>query len=407
MPKVLMLTTDQAIDRRILLEADALTSDGWDVTILAMPGSGPDHPNVVRITATGSTKSPRKEWTILSLYRFARRWISMNGAWAGRLRSAVWRHWISPDEFARRLMLPEALRYSADVVVAHDLPILPTAAETAKHHGAKLVYDSHELYCEQEFEPQLKRMWSAVEERIIRECDTVITVNPSIARELMTRYGLAQVDVVHNAERAEGVAPAKGRLFHQAFGLEAAAAVVLFQGELIAGRNLETLVEAMAAVTQPAVHLVFLGEGALTKRLSRQAEALGLSERVHFHPAVAQDDLLRYSASADLGIIPYRPTCLNNLYCTPNKLFEYVAATVPMLASDLPELRRLIAGNAIGLMVDTASAEAIARAIDSVIGDRAQLERLRSNVMDVRKRLNWAEESKTLLDIFRRLKQPA
>jgi len=406
MPKILMLTTDQAIDRRILLEAEALTTDGWDVTILAMPGSGPDPPNVVRIAANGWTKSLQKEWTILSLYRFARRWISMNGAWAGRARSAVWRHWISPDEFARRLMLPEALRDPADVVVAHDLPILPTAVETAKHHGAKLVYDSHELYCEQEFEPRLQRMWSAVEARTIGACDAVITVNPSIARELMTRYGLARVEVVENAERADGPAPAKGRLFHQAFGLDAAAIVVLFQGGLIAGRNLETLVDAMAFVTTPAVHLVFLGDGALAKKLSRRAENRDVNGRVHFHPAVAQGDLLRYTASADLGIIPYQPTCLNNLYCTPNKLFEYVAAAVPMLATDLPELRRLIAGNDIGLMIDTTSPAAIAGAIDSAAADLAQLRRLRSNVEEARRRLNWSEESKTLVGIFRKLKPP-
>ena len=404
MPKILMLTTDQAIDRRILLEADALTADGWDVTVLAMPGSGPEHPNVVRVTPSGWTTSLQKEWTLLSLYRFARRWISMNGTWGRRLRSLVWRRWISPHEFARRLMLPDALRHPADVVVAHDLPVLPTAAETAKRHGAKLVYDSHELYCEQELEPRLQRMWSAVERRTIGACDAVITVNPSIARELMTRYGLSRVEVVENAERADGPAPAKGRLFHEAFGLDAAVVVVLFQGGLIAGRNLEALVDAMAFVTTPAVHLAFLGDGALTGKLSRRAETLGIGSRVHFHPAVAQDGLLHYTASADLGVIPYQPTCLNNLYCTPNKLFEYVAAGVPMLATDLPELRRLIAGNDIGLMIDTASPAAIARAIDNVIGDRERLEQLRSNVTEVRKRLNWAEEFKTLVDIFRRLK---
>jgi glycosyltransferase involved in cell wall biosynthesis len=404
MPKILMLTTDQVIDRRILLEAEALTADGWDVVTLAMPGSGAQHPNVVRVAASRSTKILQKEWAILSLYRFARRLVSMNGKWVGRLRSALWRHWISPDEFAKRIMLPDALRYPADVVVAHDLPILPTALQAASHHGAKLVYDSHELYCEQEFEPRLQRMWSAVETRSIGACDAVITVNPSIARELMTRYGLARVEVVENAERADGPPPAKGRLFHQAFGLDAAAVIILFQGGLIAGRNLETLVEAMPLVTTPAMHLVFLGDGALARKLSRHAEIRRVKDRVHFHPAVAQNDLLRYTASADLGIIPYQPTCLNNLYCTPNKLFEYIAAGVPMLATDLPELRRLIAGNDIGLMIDTASPAAIARALNGVTADRAEMERLRSNVKEARTRLNWAQESKTLVDIFRRLK---
>jgi len=399
-----MLTTDQAIDRRILLEADALTADGWEVVILAMPGSGPEDGRVLRVAAGGWAGTARKEWTILRLYRFARQFVPMNGRWMNRLKSVVWRHLVSPDEFACRLMLPTALRQRADVVVAHDLPILPTAAEAAAHHGAKLVYDSHELYCEQGFEPRLQRMWSDIERRTIGTCDAVITVNPSIARELETRYGLARVDVVQNAERAMGPAPAKGRLFHQAFGLDAAAIVVLFQGGILAGRNLEALVDAMACVTVPAVHLVFLGDGALARQLTHRAATSGVRDRVHFHPAVAQEALLRYTASADLGIIPYQATCLNNLYCTPNKLFEYVAAAVPMLATDLPELRRLVDGNCIGLMMDASSPQAIARAIDALAADGARRERLRLNVIDARRRLNWAEESKILVDIFCRLK---
>jgi len=74
-----------------------------------------------------------------------------------------------------------------------------------------------------------------------------------------------------------------------------------------------------------------------------------------------------------------------------------------MLATDLPELRRLIAGNQIGLMIDSASPQAIAQAIDGVAAG-PQLGRLRANVIEARRRLNWAEESKILVDIFRRLK---
>jgi glycosyltransferase involved in cell wall biosynthesis len=276
--------------------------------------------------------------------------------------------------------------------------------ETAKHHGAKLVYDSHELYCEQELEPRLQRMWSTIERRVIGACDAVITVNASIAGELKKRYALPRVDVVQNAERTEGPPPGKGNLFHQAFGLDANALIVLFQGGLLAGRNLETLVDAMARVTSPQVHLVFLGDGALARTLSRRARARRTGRRIHFHPAVAQSELLRYTASADLGVIPYRATCLNNLYCTPNKLFEYIAAAVPMLATDLPEMRHLIAGNDIGLMIDTGSPEALAGAIDRAVADGGQLGRFRANLKEVRNRVNWANESKTLVQIFRQFK---
>ena len=73
MPKILMLTTDQMIDRRNLLESDALAADGWEVAILAMPGAAQDHPRVVRAHASVSVSLDTKETAILSVYRMLRR----------------------------------------------------------------------------------------------------------------------------------------------------------------------------------------------------------------------------------------------------------------------------------------------------------------------------------------------
>ena len=101
MPKILMLTTDQMIDRRILLESDALAVDGWEVAILAMPGAAQDHPRVVRAHASVSASLGTRERAIISVYRMLRRRMSLNGAVARRLKSFIWRNLISPDEFAR------------------------------------------------------------------------------------------------------------------------------------------------------------------------------------------------------------------------------------------------------------------------------------------------------------------
>ena len=48
------------------------------------------------------------------------------------------------------------------------------------------------------------------------------------------------------------------------------------------------------------------------------------------------------------AVVPYQATCLNNFICTPNKMFEYIAAGLPILANDLPEMRKFIAGYDIG-----------------------------------------------------------
>lgn len=401
---ILMLTTDQAIDRRILLQAAALDADGWDVTVLAPPGpQAADEPCVVRVGSSAAAPPPRGSAAVLRAYRLVRALVPADAAWLSWLRNATWQHLLPPDVFLQRLFAPAAAGMRADIVVAHDLPVLAAAASIAAHHRAKLVYDSHELYCEQELPEATRRMWAAIERREIGACDAVITVNPAIAGEFARRYGLASVHVIQNAAPATVEPPASQRLFHAAFGLDPSVQIVLLQGGLSAGRNLEALIDAVPLLASPAIHVVFLGNGQLERSLAARAGAAGVAGRVHFHPAVHFRALDAWTASADVGVIPYQPTCLNNLYCTPNKLFEFVAAGLPMIATDLPELRRLIAGYDIGRLAGTGSPPELAAAIDALLGNPSEVERLRRNLIEARRRLNWASEAERLVAIYRGL----
>lgn len=403
-PSVLMLTTDRQIDRRILLQADSLQEAGWHVRILAMPADSPlaDDARVIRI-GSGANHRPRRESLVLSVYRSVRRHLAMNG-WPMRLlKQAAWRFAIDQEKFYLRLFLTDALRMRADVIVAHDLPMLAVARTVAETFGAHLVYDSHELYCEQEFPDWLKRRWARIESRHVHACRQVITVNASIARELERRYRLDDVEVIHNAERIEPDLRRGDYLRHH-FGLTSAARILLYQGGLSAGRNLEQLVSAMALVDLPHIHLVLLGDGQLGEQLQRRISRLGLRQRVHLHRAVAQRELLEVTASADAGIIPYQATCLNNLYCTPNKLFEFIAAGIPILASDLPELRRLIDGNGIGQVGDLSSPPEIAAQIMAFFAQAEALQTWKGRLDDVRRQISWQQEGERLKQIYEKLK---
>ena len=231
----------------------------------------------------------------------------------------------------------------------------------------------------------------------------VITVNQSIATELERRYGVSEVKVIYNAERSFNI-PARSRRFHEAFGLSADKKVLLLQGGLSAGRNLEVLVDAMRHVQNPSVVLVVLGDGLLLRSLQNKALAVELRERVYFHPAVPQKDLLTFTVAADAGVIPYQATCLNNHYCTPNKLFEFIAAGLPILASDLPEIRKMVEGQQIGSVGDTSTPEKLASLIDDFFGDEQRLASWRANLATVREQICWEEEEKELVKIYEALR---
>lgn len=399
--RVLMLCNDRQIDRRILLQADSLVEAGWQVTILAMPLDDPGIENDPRVRRIGTEaeSAARYESRVLRAYRWVRRHLPMNGPLMRLLKSIAWRFLVDQERFYLNLFLTDGRRHPADVVVAHDLPMLPVGRALAAEFGARLVYDSHELYCEQEFSAGQKANWTRIERRHIQACDRVITVNPSIARELEARYGLNEVLVIHNAERIGPIRP-RSRYLHERFSIPHDQQVLLFQGGFSAGRNLVELVKAMALLDSPRVHLVLLGSGQLTRALHRLVERKGLQARVHIHPAVAQSDLLTVTASADAGVIPYQAICLNNYFCTPNKLFEFVAAGLPILASDLPELRRIVEGNQIGMVADLSHPSRLSAAIQVFFADAHRLQAWRTALGQVRLELSWQQEGERLKQIY-------
>lgn len=406
-PSVVMLTADRQIDRRILQEAYSLRSRGWQVTLIAMPEDAatpqPSDLKVIRVGA-GNSGTHSRESFILDAYRVIRSLLPMNGRLMRLAKKIAWRYLVDQEQFYQRLYGASALQFQPTVFMAHDLPMLAVAHRAAKACGARLVYDSHELFAEQEFSDSERRRWRAIEGQHIGACDAVITVNPAIARELETRYKLAKpVNVIYNAAYLQSLSPVKGKL-RRLLGLRDDARILLMQGGLSAGRNIDKLVRAMAKIQTQDVHLVLLGDGQITHYLKRIVRSLQLEDRVHFHPAVPQQALPEYTIGADAGVIPYVASCLNNRYCTPNKLFEYVAAELPVLASDLPEISRIVNEFELGTTADFGSEASIALGIDKCFANAERLDQWRQNAARARNQLCWEQEEKKLISIFEALR---
>lgn len=400
-----MLTTDRQIDRRILHEADVLESAGWKITILAPPkinNSLPDDKRVVRIEKLSCGKkfqaiSLLSEWygrvvRLIPLSIFAHPWIKK----IGRLLI------FDKESFYTKIFQNAASLYTPTVFVAHDLPTLPAAYQAASKCGARLVYDSHELYVEQELSRLEKYQWQKIEEKYIRACDLIITVNPFVAKELERRYNLENaVSVIYNSVHSSTKAK-KSKLLHRVLGLSEKDRIVLFQGGLLPHRHLDKLIYAMTYVKKNHLHLVFLGDGPLKRYLQKLTLRLNLTSYVHFLRAVPQDILLSYTASADLGIIPYQATCLNNYYCTPNKLFEFLAAGIPILASDLPAIRAILSVYKTGTVADLSSSKYIALHLDRIFMDEQTFEKYAKNAAKIQNKTLF--EPNKIINLFEKYK---
>lgn len=284
--------------------------------------------------------------------------LAAKGEWAARY-AGTFAYWTR----AALHTLPPA-----DVWHGHDLLGLLAAWSLRRAKGGALVHDSHELFLEAGSAARMPRpiraAMRAAESRASGSADAVITVNRSIADELHARYGVDPIVVMNCPPRAP--APSEP-LVRKVLGL-GDRRIVIHHGVLGPGRGLDHLVGAVALLPDD-VAVVLLGGGPLAPELARAAETEPNRGRLFVVPPVPVEDVAAWISGADVGVIPFQAVDRNNVLATPNKLFEYLAAGVPVVVSDFPEMRRIVEETGAGLAVDTTSAAQLAAGIASLLDE--------------------------------------
>ena len=336
-------------DSRVRREARALVGAGHEVVVIHAPRG-----------ADGLGEE---------LDGFGLRAVAPPG-WARRLPAVV-RRGLLALAFVR-----EVRRVRPEAVHAHDVAMLAPGVAGARLTGARLVYDSHEYAVGV---PYRERLWawlvSTLERVLIRRADVVITVSDGIAERLRERYGLAELPtVVRNLpDPGETDPDFETPDLRADLGVPAGTPLVLHLGAVARDRGGETLVRAAARV--PNVHLLFLGadDSGFAAGLAEVARAEGIAERVHFRPSAPVEQIRAHVRQASVGVTLLEDTCDNHRLALPNKLFEYLAAEVPVVASDLPEMRRALAGRPATALVDPADPAAVAAGIEVVLRDEEEV----------------------------------
>ena len=284
---------------------------------------------------------------------------------------------------------------------------VPVALSLAKPHGSPVVYDARDIYLEARNLARLPRpaRWvvGRAERGWARRADRVVTVNSAYADVLEGRLGVPRPLIVMNCS-ARFVPPASPpRRFHERFGLESQCEVILYHGGLFPDRGIEQLIEAMAAV--PNGHLVLMGYGVLESTLPALIAASAARQRVHTMAAVPPEELHDWVAAADIAAMPIQPSTLNHRLTTPNKLFEAMAAGVPVVASDLPGMATIVRETGCGVLCDPTQPASIAAAIRAILDAPAPVRRAfgAKGREAARDTYNWESQADTLLSEYGRL----
>lgn len=327
----------------------------------------------------------------------------------------VQRHSVSADHagwaFLRPLRYVEllvrfivgAVRMKPTVVHAHDLNALPIGYLISRLTGAKLIYDAHEMWSEQEIQNSLPRYIRVIgrwfEKRYSRRADAAISVSEGIADEMQRRFNLEKVNVVRNLPSHHPVDRSESPL-RRHLAIDSQDFIVLYQGALSSGRGVECLIEAFLQLDDPRLQLVLLGNGPLKADLEEAVPPTELNSRVHFISAVPHAELLYWTAGADTGVHPMVGSCLNHKLALPNKLFEYLQAGLPIIVSDMPEMATFVRKEKIGLVFEDGNAEELARNIAALSEDHDLVDTFRAEARRVAAIENWENESQKLSAIY-------
>ncbi len=302
------------------------------------------------------------------------------------------------------------LRSHADIYHACEVTALPACFIAAKIRRKPLIFEAYEMPLHDVPLAEMGRLrlvfhglLSLLLPRLIARCQAVIAVSPPIVAEIKRSYHTDRVFLVRNI--LPYCAPPRSDRRQEYPGLASSARIVLYQGYLQSDRGLDILVRA-APLLDPDIVIVMMGKGvgATQQRLESLIHELDVVDRVKIMPPVPYDELLDWTASADIGLTPLAPEqTLTMKWCLPNKVFEYIMAGLPILSAPLEAVQELITRYDVGQTLSSTHPSAVAHAINAMLSDRAARARMHENALRAARELCWENESERLIEVYRKV----
>jgi glycosyltransferase involved in cell wall biosynthesis len=367
------------MDTRVLREATALAQSGYDVWIIDIEVQR-TRPQIEHLNGVHFKHMLVPSWDTSNRFKLL-----------FLLKLAYVSLWAT-------LLLAQT---SADIYHAHEENALLACYFAALLHRKPLIFDSHELPL---VSPQVTRwrLLHALAVRVLRRmvahCDAVISPSPPLIPELQKRYGIQDAILLRNLSPYQS--PISSNKLRERLCIDSDTRIALYQGYLSRDRGLDVIIQATHFLA-PNIMIVFMGKGESQADLQTFIEQEGVAERVKILPAVPYSELLSWTASADVGLIIYRAGSPNVPMMLPNKLFEYLMAGVPVLASPLEAVVEIVEAYDVGRIVTSQQPEEIGQAINNLLADEEAQAHMRANALAVSQHdLSWETESEKLIQLY-------
>ena len=286
-----------------------------------------------------------------------------------------------------------------DIICAIDLDtILPCFLVKILRGGKTMVYDAHELFTEVPEvirRPTVRKIWLGLERFSVPQLKHCYTVSQSVAEEFERRYGV-KFELIRNLpQRPLSTVHCTLSTVHCPLP------IILYQGSLNEGRGLETAIEAMHDIENAVLWLA--GEGDLSEILRGMVKNQKLENKVMFLGYILPEKLPAITAQAHIGIQMSEDKGLSYQLSLSNKFLDYIQAGVPQICTRFVEYERLNAQYDIAILIDKTDKYLLIQAINRLLNDKTEYEKLKNNCLRAAEKLCWEEEEKRLIAFYNRL----
>lgn len=284
-----------------------------------------------------------------------------------------------------------------DIIHANDLNALIPSYKAAKKLKCKVIYDSHEVFVENSDivkHKTVRAIWKAYEKFLVKRISKMVCVSNAAADYFSNLYKIEPPLVITNcALRSDQVMPDQKNS-----GFE-----VLNHGQFYAGRGYDIMTEAIPYLKEYGdIKIAFRGFGTLEDSMRKRAKELG-DENVRFYPKVLVEELIPEASKAHIGVAITEAICLNFKLSVSNKLFEYAAAGLPVIMSDVPEHRYLNEKYDFGIIIPDNDPKNFAEAVIKLYNDKEFYAECSRNARRFCEEVCWENEFGKLLKLEREL----
>lgn len=276
-----------------------------------------------------------------------------------------------------------------DILFANDLDTLLPNYLVSKIQKKPLVFDSHELFSEvPELESRAfsKKVWKSLENWIIPQLKNIITVSPGIQKYYQSKYHVDPV-IIRNVPLALKIQKKEIK------GVSKSKKIIWYQGSVNLGRGLELVIETIPMLEDYI--FIIAGNGDILEELEQKVLQLKLEDKVKFLGKLDPKELKVLTPNATLGISLEEDLGLNYRFALPNKIFDYIAAQIPMIVSDLPDMSHMVSTHEVGEILKVRTPSTLSELIRKM-----ESQDYSKSLTIAKKELNWNKEKSKLISVI-------